>query len=81
VFAEAEKLGVEGIVSKRRDSHYRSRRSDRWRKIKCWTRSELILIGTEVDKRSRAPVALLARQDEDGLRYAGRSLVQPRKRA
>ena len=43
----------------------------RWRKIKCWTESALVLIGTEIDKRSGAPMALLARQDEEGLRYAG----------
>jgi ATP-dependent DNA ligase len=71
VFASAEKLGLEGIVSKRLGSHYRSGRVDTWRKIKCWAESELILIGTELDKRSGAPVALLARQDDDGLRFAG----------
>jgi hypothetical protein len=31
----------------------------------------LVLIGTEIDKRSGAPMALLARQDEEGLRYVG----------
>ena len=39
--------------------------------MKWWTESALILIGTELDKRSGAAVALLARQDEDGLRFAG----------
>src|SRR4051794_29704270 len=57
-----------GIVSKRVDSCYRSGRTDRWRKVKCWTESSLVLIGTEVDKRSGVPMALLARQDEEGLR-------------
>jgi bifunctional non-homologous end joining protein LigD len=33
VFAHACKLGLEGIVSKRKDSHYRSGRSPHW--IKC----------------------------------------------
>jgi ATP-dependent DNA ligase len=42
-----------------------------WRKVKCWTESSLILIGTEVHKRSGAPVALLARQSAEGLSYAG----------
>ena len=71
VFASAEQLGLEGIVSKRIGSHYRSGRVDTWRKVKCWTESALVLIGTEIDKRSGAPMALLARQDEEGLRYAG----------
>jgi hypothetical protein len=66
-FASAERLGLEGIVSKRVGSHYRSGRVDTWRKVKCWAESALILIGTDVDKRSGAPVALLARQGEEGL--------------
>jgi ATP-dependent DNA ligase len=71
VFASAERLGLEGIISKRVGSHYRSGRVNTWRKIKCWTETELILIGTELDKRSGVPVALLARQDEEGLIYVG----------
>jgi bifunctional non-homologous end joining protein LigD len=64
-------MSLEGIVSKRLGSHYRSGRLDTWRKVKCWTESALVLIGTELDKRSGAPIGLLARQDEEGLRYAG----------
>ena len=71
VFASAEAIGLEGIVSKRVGSRYRSGRVGTWRKTKCWTESALVLIGTEIDKRSGAPVALLARQEDDGLRYAG----------
>jgi len=71
VFASAERMGLEGIVSKRLGSHYRSGRVDTWRKVKCWTESTLVLIGTELDKRSGALVALLARQSKEGLSYAG----------
>ena len=71
VFAQAERLGLEGIVSKRVDSRYRSGRSDQWRKVKAWTESRFVLLGTELDSRSGAPVALLAREDEGALRYAG----------
>jgi bifunctional non-homologous end joining protein LigD len=66
VFASAERMGLEGIISKRAGSHYRSGRVDTWRKIKRWAESELVLIGTELDKRSGAPVALLARRGEGG---------------
>ena len=69
-------MGLEGIVSKRLGSHYRSGRVDSWRKVKYWTESALVLIGTELDKRSGAPVALLARQSEEGLSYAGRRLLR-----
>jgi bifunctional non-homologous end joining protein LigD len=34
VFAHASKMGLEGIVSKRRDSSYRSSRSPDWLKMK-----------------------------------------------
>jgi bifunctional non-homologous end joining protein LigD len=64
VFAEADRMGLEGIVSKRLDSRYRSGRSDQWRKIKAWTESRFVLVGTELDSRSGAPIAILAREDE-----------------
>jgi DNA ligase D-like protein (predicted ligase) len=75
VFAEAEKLGLDGIVSKRRDSHYRSGRTDRWRKVKCWTKSELVVVGTAVDQKTGAPIALLAEDAVDGLRFAGGAFI------
>jgi DNA ligase D-like protein (predicted ligase) len=74
-FAEAEKMGLEGIVSKRRDSRYKSGRTDRWRKIKCWTKSELVVLGTAVDKQSGARIALLAEDASDGLRFAGGAFI------
>ena len=40
--------------------------------VESATKSALILIGTEIDKRGGARMALLARQDEEGLRFAGR---------
>ena len=55
VFAEAEGMRLEGVVSKRVGSHCRSGRIDTCRKIKCWVESELILIGMELDKRTGAP--------------------------
>jgi DNA ligase D-like protein (predicted ligase) len=75
VFAEAERLGVEGIVSKRRDSHYRSGRTDRWRKVKCWTNGEFVVVGTAVDKKTGSPIALLAEDAPDGLRFAGGAFI------
>ena len=35
VVEHACRLGLEGIVSKRRDAPYRSERDPNWRKIKC----------------------------------------------
>jgi bifunctional non-homologous end joining protein LigD len=64
-------MGLEGIVSKRLDSRYRSGPSDQWRKVKAWTESRFVLVGTELDSRSGAPVAILAREEGGALRYAG----------
>jgi hypothetical protein len=39
IFASTEQLGLEGTVSKRLGSHYRSGRVASWRKVECWSRS------------------------------------------
>ena len=74
-FAAAEKMGLEGIVSKRRDSRYKSGRTDRWRKVKCWTKGEFVVLGTAIEKKSGAPIALLAENAPDGLRFAGGAFI------
>ncbi len=38
-------IGLEGIVSKRRDSPYRAGRHDSWLKVKCANREEFVVIG------------------------------------
>jgi len=71
IFAAAEAMGLEGIVSKRLGSPYRSGRADTWRKTKCVTEEEMILVGTKLDSRTGSPMALLARREGDELIYAG----------
>ena len=78
VFAAAERLGLEGIVSKRARSKYRSGTCTAWRKIKCVTEAEFIVLGT--DRPAGKPaMALLARQAEGGLAYAGVAFVTLRE--
>jgi len=70
LLGHAARLGLEGIVSKRRDLPYRPGRHDGWRKIKC-LRTERFVIGGfhEVKSRARDGVgALLVGQ------YAGKRL-------
>ena len=74
VFAAAERMGLEGIVSKRAASRYVSGSSRNWLKTKCFVESELILIGTEIDKDGK-PVALLARHADGRLAFAGDALI------
>ncbi|WP_191969765.1 non-homologous end-joining DNA ligase [Neorhizobium galegae] len=45
IFEHACALGLEGIVSKLRDSRYRSGKSDAWRKTKCEQRSKFVVAG------------------------------------
>jgi bifunctional non-homologous end joining protein LigD len=60
----ASELGLEGIVSKRAASRYRSGRSRSWLKTKDMMESEFVLLGTDRDANS-IPWALLA-SDRDG---------------
>ena len=67
--------GLEGIVSKRASSHYRSGRSKTWLKTKCFTESELTLLGIDRDRKTGAERALLAKQEANGLVYAGAAFL------
>jgi bifunctional non-homologous end joining protein LigD len=67
-------LGLEGVVSKRRDCPYRSGRGGDWLKIKCTLRQEFVVAGYL--PRSDAPRAVgalvLGYYAGDALAYAGR---------
>jgi DNA ligase D-like protein (predicted ligase) len=73
MLAAADQMGLEGIVSKKRTSRYRGGRSASWPKVKCFAEGEFVLIGTE--RGDKAPTALLARETEHGLEYAGSAMV------
>jgi bifunctional non-homologous end joining protein LigD len=73
--ASACKLGFEGIIGKRRDSLYSSRRSPDWIKLKCGQRQEFVVGGWTDPKGSRTGLGslLLGVHDADGnLVYAGK---------
>ncbi len=74
ILAAACKIGLEGIVAKRRDSPYVSRRSPDWIKLKCGRRQEFVIGGytDATGKRSGFGSLLLGTYDSDGvLQYAG----------
>lgn len=73
-FRAAEAMGLEGIVSKRRGSRYTSGRARNWLKIKAWTEAEFVVVGTEATP-GEPVAALLARETDDGLEYAGGATV------
>ncbi|OZI59473.1 DNA ligase D [Bordetella genomosp. 11] len=69
------KMGLEGIIAKRRNATYVSRRSDNWVKIKCAQRQEFVIVGYTDPAGSRTGFGalLVAVHDEKGgLRYAGK---------
>jgi bifunctional non-homologous end joining protein LigD len=68
------KLGLEGVIGKRRDSRYVQRRSNDWIKLKCGQRQEFVIGGYTDPQGSRTGIGalLLGTYDKDGvLQYAG----------
>jgi bifunctional non-homologous end joining protein LigD len=75
LYAQIERMGLEGIVAKRADSPYRSRRSADWVKIRADRVDDFVVVGFSRPKGSRSGFgALHLAQYEDGaLLYAGRA--------
>lgn len=75
-FRNACELGLEGLVAKRRDSPYRSGRSESWIKLKC-IRSDTFPIMAFVEKLGAKPRRIaslyIGRYDGDQLLYAGKA--------
>ena len=74
-FASACRLGLEGIISKRRDARYEPGRSKSWLKVKCLKRQEFVIGGYTDPEGSREGIGalLLGVYDEQGgLVFAGK---------
>jgi bifunctional non-homologous end joining protein LigD len=77
VFASACKLGVEGIIAKKKDSLYLSKRTKDWLKVKCLQRGTFIIGGYTDPEGARKDLGalLVGRRDPDDpetLIYAGK---------
>ena len=75
VFAEACRLELEGIISKRRDAPYRPGRNTDWLKVKCKRQQEFVVGGFTAPRASRSHFGalLIGLHDARGkLRYAGK---------
>jgi bifunctional non-homologous end joining protein LigD len=75
-FRAAAELGLEGIISKRAGSRYRSGPSRSWLKIKNMVESEFVLLGTDRDEKG-IPWALLASDRDGRLEFAGAAIFKP----
>ncbi len=74
ILDSACRLGLEGVIGKRKTSVYVSRRSQDWIKLKCKNRQEFVIGGYTDPKGTRKGIGslLLGYYDEDRkLRYAG----------
>jgi len=74
IVASACRIGLEGVIGKRRGSAYRSRRSPDWIKLKCARRQEFVIGGYTDPQGSRTGFGslLLGVHDEHGgLVFAG----------
>ena len=72
--ASACKLGLEGLIAKRRSSPYRSGRSTDWLKLKCSQRQEFVIGGYTAPQGSRTGFGALllgVYGEQGGLQYAG----------
>lgn len=71
IFEAVCKMGLEGVVSKRRDSRYSSGRTDAWIKTTCRQRETLPIAGYAV-KDGRFDGLYVGRYEGDDLVYAGK---------
>jgi bifunctional non-homologous end joining protein LigD len=77
ILATACRLGLEGVIGKRRGSTYSSRRSPHWIKLKCTRREEFVIGGYTWPDEARSDPGigslLVGQWDRDGaLHYAGK---------
>lgn len=69
------KAGLEGLIFKRADAPYESRRTTKWLKVKCTARREFVIGGFTDPQRSRTGFGALLLGDYDSqgrLNYRGR---------
>lgn len=73
-FEHACEIGLEGVISKKADAPYASRRTRSWLKTKCVRRQEFVVGGYSPSEKKGRGVAslLLGVWDGDRLCYAGR---------
>lgn len=67
------KMGLEGIIAKRKDALYVSTRASTWLKVKCSSRQEFVVIGfvDRTGSKNEVGSMLLGYYEDGALRYAG----------
>ena len=73
LFLRASQMGLEGIVSKKKDARYVQRRADSWVKVKRVDTGKFVVIGYLSSAPKSVTSLILAEEREDGLVYACRA--------
>ncbi len=75
LYAQVERLGLEGIMAKKADSPYRSRRSADWLKIRADRVDDFVVVGFSAPKGARSGFGALhlAQYVDGALVYSGRA--------
>jgi DNA ligase D len=73
LFAQASRMGLEGIVSKKMESRYVQKRSNDWVKIKKVDIDTFVVIGYLSSSPQCVTSLVLAEEREEGLAYASRA--------
>ena len=73
LFAQACRLGLEGVVSKKKDSKYRQERSKQWLKAKRFDVANFAVIGYTTKSSSRHVASIILAEDSGDLTYVGRA--------
>ncbi len=73
LFAQACRLGLEGVVSKQRTSKYRQERSKSWLKAKRFDVANFAVIGFTTKSSSRHVASIILAEDTGELTYVGRA--------
>ncbi len=74
-FAEAERMGLEGLVAKKADAPYKGGRSGNWLKLRAAKSDDFVVVGFTAPKGSRAGLGALhlAQYVDGALTYSGRA--------
>jgi bifunctional non-homologous end joining protein LigD len=72
LFAQASRMGLEGIVSKKIDARYAQARSASWVKVKRVEVASFVVVGFMSNMPKSASSLILAEESEGELTYAGR---------
>ncbi len=72
LFAEVRRLGLEGMVGKRKESRYAAGRSRDWLKVRLDRQGEFLIVGFTRPGLGEQGGLHLAAAEEGGLTYAGR---------